>query len=335
MMMDIQGKIHPFFNGINSAHDKELLSSRNSLRNKLLQHLLNNDVGLDDEYGGILPDVMFESCSAQLTGALRCHKDVMNCPAMDRTIALHIPFMSNVTDGHTCVSLMYYTRKCVGDYAGRMSNISRYLNNDHNCDLTKVTIRSMMKVGCNFDYQSMFEHADCLNDLGTVLEAEESTRCEDIKSFCGTSCFKSGAAFDKMGYYSIFVNVFMTMFYKEIISNVDDFISLCMYFGLLCNGTSSLVAIWNYMQRNLEYANEWCFRKKDKTRLFRLLVFFDKEGRGDRTNALVGNCKLPRFQFANYSDNIIDQATNIHDILTKFLHEINAKTVTKATMPRS
>jgi hypothetical protein len=305
--------------------------SRNSLRNELLQHLLSNDIlGLDDEYG-ILSDVMFEACSMQLTGALCCHKDVMNCPMIDRIIALHVPFMSKVTDEHTCVSMLYYTRKCLSDYAGRMNNISQYLKNDHSCNLTNMTIQSMMKVGCNFDYQSIFKHEHCLNDLGTVLEAENSTSCQDIKTFCGTSCFKSGAAFDKMGYYSIFVNVFMTMFYKEIISNVDDFISLCMYFSLLCNGTSSLVvAVWNHMQRKLEYANEWCYPKKDKTRLFHLLVFFDKEGRGDRTNVLVGNCKLPRFQFANYSENIIDQATNIHDILTNFLHENDAKKVKKA-----
>jgi hypothetical protein len=323
---------HPFYNGNKSAHEKSFLSSRNSLRCDLLQHLQGDDVELDDEYG-FVSDVMFEACSMQLTGALRCHKDVMNCPVMDRTIALHVPFMSKDADDLTCVSLLYYTRKCVSDYAGRMSKISQYLQNDRSCDLTKLTIHSMMKVGCNFDYQSLFQHEKCLNEIGTVLENEESTSCQDIKTFCGMSCFKKGAAFDKMGYYSIFVNVFMTMYYKDIISSVDDFISLCMYFGLLCNGTSSLVAIWNRMQCKFEYTKEWCSRKKDKTRLFRLLVFFDKEGHGDRNNALVGNCKLPRYQFANYAENIIGQATNIHDILTNFLrNNNNAKTVKKANV---
>jgi hypothetical protein len=152
---------HPFYNGNNSAYDNLLLSSRNSLCNELLQHLLSDDVGLDDEYG-IVSDVMFEACSMQLTGALHRHKDLINCPVMDRTIVLHVPFMSKVADEHTCVSLLYYTGKCVTDSAGRMSNISQYLNNDHSCDLTKVTIQSMMKVGCNFDYQSIFEHENCL-----------------------------------------------------------------------------------------------------------------------------------------------------------------------------
>jgi hypothetical protein len=49
--------------------------------------------------------------------------------------------------------------------------------------------------------------------------------------------FKHGAAFDKMGYFSILLNVFMSMFYMDILKMIDDSISLCMYFGLVCNGT--------------------------------------------------------------------------------------------------
>ena len=68
--------------------------------------------------------------------------------------------------------------------------------------------------------------------------------CPDVETFCGLPCFKHGAAFDKMGYYSLLVNVFFTFYYKGIITNIDDSICLCMFFDLICNGTSALAAGW-------------------------------------------------------------------------------------------
>jgi hypothetical protein len=54
--------------------------------------------------------------------------------------------------------------------------------------------------------------------------------------------------------------------------NVDDAVSICIYFGLLCNGTSNLAAAWKDLERNKEYALQWIAENTDKTRVFNLLI---------------------------------------------------------------
>lgn len=257
---------------------------------------------------------MFESCTVQPTTRLGFHRDLMNCPTMDRTIALHFPYYSEKET--RCISLLYYSRKCAGNYANRQDAIEKYLTNQESCLLTKVCLRSLLVAGTTiFNYQSsIFENELSLNTLGSSWERNPITACPDIVRFTGTSCFKHGAAFDKMGYYSIFLNVFLSMHYMgSIITTVDDSISLCMYFGLLCNGTSNLVATWVDLCAQKDFAKEWCVRKKTNTRIFKLLVFLETKRREkDNSVELIGSCKLPRFQYANYASGIIGEADLIH-----------------------
>jgi hypothetical protein len=42
----------------------------------------------------------------------------------------------------------------------------------------------------------------------------------------------------------------MSMFYMDILKMIDDSISLCMYFGLVCNGT------WIYLQHGIVYTSK-------------------------------------------------------------------------------
>jgi hypothetical protein len=105
------------------------------------------------------------------------------------------------------------------------------------------------------------KHTSSLNKLSLVYEKDPTTACPDIVRFTGLPCFKHGAAFDKMGYYSILLNVFLSMHYMGIITTIDDSISLCMYFGLLCNGTSNLAATWMDLCHHEKFAKDWCSKK--------------------------------------------------------------------------
>jgi hypothetical protein len=65
------------------------------------------------------------------------------------------------------------------------------------------------QVGSIFDYQgSRFETEESLNSIASAIENVEEHSCPEVQHLCGLPCFKHGAAYDKMGYYSLFLNVF-------------------------------------------------------------------------------------------------------------------------------
>jgi hypothetical protein len=194
---------HPFNSSNGTVTFDESWFTRLNLRKEVLDRLLLDDISVD-KYG-IGLNVMFESCTMQQTGTLRFHRDSMNCPTMDQTVALHVPHQRN---GNVCTSFLYYLRKCVGDYANRMGSIQSFINSDIGCKLSKLCVKSLMGTNTVFDYQgSLFENDLCLNELSPLFENKDSVHsCPDVAAFTGLRCFKHGAAFDKMGYYSIFLN---------------------------------------------------------------------------------------------------------------------------------
>ena len=126
-----------------------------------------------------------------------------------------------------------------------------------------------------------------------------------------------------MGYYSIFINIFLSLYYKDILQNVDDaIIGLCMFFGLMCNGTSSLAAVWNATYENKRGVKKWLGKRHHQTKLFACLYKLYKKcfGSGEADGkVLYGNCKLQRYQYAGHSSMLIDSANNIHDIVKDFM----------------
>jgi hypothetical protein len=118
--------------------------------------------------------------------------------------------------------------------------------------------------------------SDIASNESTCDQDLKGYSCPDVKEFTGLKCFKHGAAFDKMGYYSVFVNMFMTMHYKGFINNVNDAISLCIYFGFMCNGTSILAALWHGLQCYEEEALEFYCEKKKDIKLLRLFVTLER-----------------------------------------------------------
>jgi hypothetical protein len=221
---------HPFF-VYDQNNSRDTNDTYRKILRKDLQHHLTE--GIDCER--VDDSIMFESCTVQPTASLGFHLDSMNCPDIDNTIACFIPCSTNQRNGledRKCLSFLYYSRKCVSDYSKRLSNINYFLNDTNRCGLTQLCVRSMMQIGSVFDYQgSLFEVTPSLKSIGKELENKNGYSCHDIAEFTGLSCFKHGAAFDKMGYYSIFMNVFCSLHYLGFIQNVDDSISLSIFLG--------------------------------------------------------------------------------------------------------
>lgn len=309
---------HPFSSREGTILFDEGWFKRMDMRKDILNRLLLDDIP-EDKYD--LPlNKLFESCTIQQTGRLEFHRDPMNCPTMDWTLALHVPHADNKA---ICMSYLFYSRKCVGDYIRRMDSLHSFLADGKNCKLTKLCLTSMMETrGTIFNYQStLFEHDVSLDKLAQEYENSAGHSCTEVQKFTGLICFKHGAAFDKMGYYSIFINFFLSLHYLGLATDIDDSISICIYFGLLCNGTSNLAATWNAIHDNLDFALKWCKDNNDSTRLFRLLIHLETERRKtDKTKkVLYGCCKLYRFQYANYGCEIVEEADMVHCYVKDFL----------------
>jgi hypothetical protein len=320
---------HPFQIRDSAGATKVHIAERLKLRDTLSKHFKHNLV--DCQLAWPANDIMFEACTVQPTDALGFHQDLMNCSSMDKTFACLVPSATETTETtksakreeENCLTYLFYSRKCVGDHVKKMVNIELYKNDEASCNLTVLCLRSIMHVGGIFDYQgSLFEATDSLESIALKLESDPNHCCQDIKDFTGLSCFKHGAAFDKMGYYSVFPNVFLSLYYKNIVSCTDDAISLCMFFGLLCNGTSALAAVWNSLYEHTRAVKKWLQQRTHSTKLFECLYkLFGKRFGPQRKDGpiLYGNSKLPRFQYASQTSMIIDNAGDVHNIIKEFM----------------
>jgi hypothetical protein len=285
-------------------------------------------------------ETMFEACTVQPTDALGFHKDSMNCSILDNTIALIIPTNAKIPSSHSnqqiCLSYLFYSRKCVGQHSTKMLSIYNSIEGvEGQCDLTRFCLKSIMNIGGVYDYQSSLFEADLsLNTIASALENNPNHSCADIEHFSGLRCIKHGAAFDKMGYYSIFVNFFLNLYYKGIATNIDDSISVSMFFGLVCNGTSAIAGVWSCIYENDKAVLKWLQKRSFSHKLFDCLMkLYEKRYKMEKgSTILYGNCKLNRFQYSNYASNIYDNAKPIHDQVLKFI-KWRATTGTKRHLP--
>ena len=319
-------KAHPFDIQESNHMEKVEISERLQLRNEFLTYFSKQ--GYVGDLALLTSATMFEACTVQPTDALAFHKDLMNCESLDKTIALLVPTKTSPgvknDDSHNCLSYLFYTRKSVGQHAKKMSELNKFLVDRSQCNLTRFCVKGIMNVGGVFDYQgSLFEADESLNDIADNLRSNVNHCCADVKEFCGLDCFKHGAAFDKMGYYSIFVNVFFCLYYKGVAANVDDCISLCMFFGLVCNGTSSLAGVWSCIYEHDKQVMKWLEKRDYHTKLFDCLMKLYCKRYGLKNNkdghVLYGNSKLPRYQYSGYATSIMDNAESIHKNIKLFL----------------
>jgi hypothetical protein len=138
-MIRNSGMRHPFI--IDGKVERAVI---NSHRYRLRKGLLDFLVGTKYEGNSdIREEIMFESCTVQPTSALGYHKDLMNCPIQDRTIACLVPCLGKDYQlDARCLSFLFYTRKCVGDYVQRMDNIDAFIDNPVKCGLTRLCLKS-------------------------------------------------------------------------------------------------------------------------------------------------------------------------------------------------
>jgi hypothetical protein len=321
-------KPHPFQIEESNALDNVEVTERLKLRKEFLSYLRNHgNIGNIPEGTS---DGMFEACTVQPTAAVGFHQDRMNCEYLDKTIAMIVPTTVSMAgkhnDNNRCLSYLFYTRKCVGQYARKISDITTFMSDPSQCYLARFCVKSLMNVGGVFDYQaSLFEADESLNDIAIRLDRDPDHMCPDVKDFCGLQCFKHGAAFDKMGYYSVFVNVFLCLYYQGIVTSIDDSISLCMFFGIVCNGTSSLAAVWSSIHDNNDLVLKWLRNRHHQTKLFDCLMKLYRKRFGNTGNnkkderVLYGNSKLPRYQYSNYASNIKENSEGVHNTIKLFL----------------
>jgi hypothetical protein len=305
-------------NDVVSDDNKKKEFIQRSLRNDMLQHIMGRKNDTEKLNKHDIPlEIMFESCTLQRTGGLALHCDTLNCPSNDQTFAALIP-AGNQMD---CLTALYYSRKSVTDHVSKMTTIHKIIGDSSQCPLLRLTLKCVLSKNNVFDYQGMlYENKDSLDNIGKSLRNNSANSCDMVESFTGLKCFKHGAAFDKMGYYSVFMHVFLSMHYMELIVNKDDALSFSMYFGLLCNGTSALAAVWNEVVKRKNDVKKFLYEKKgQRSKLFKLLVRIDKSLRTNGDKASVGSCKLPRFQYPNYATDIIDNHKEITVTLSSFL----------------
>jgi len=110
---------------------------------------------------------------------LKCH--ARETPAEKTTEnPMTIEFRDN-NDNNRCLIYLFYSRKCVGDYAKKISMIHLYDNNPKSCKLTKLCLRSMMIIRGVFDYQgSLFEAEESLQNIALRLESDVNHSCSVV-----------------------------------------------------------------------------------------------------------------------------------------------------------
>jgi hypothetical protein len=87
--------------------------------------------------------------------------------------------------------------------------------------------------------------------------------------------------------------------------------------------------------RGKNVALDYVRKRHFPTKLFKLLAKLEKtkvaEGMDvveKEANLLHGNCKLPRFQYSNYGNDIVENRTKIHRIIREFLQFREGKELT-------
>ena len=202
------------------------------------------------------------------------HSDRKNCPLLDTTISLttlhsvqdllcdevslaDVEKHFDISQGIVAANGIGYTRSCAHHHATTIANIQTALAGDTTDDLTKLCIRLLTQTKCPIDYQGFFwENESSFDEIATeraiLLESENSKWIDTIRVYCGIDrkVLRSVACFDKYGYYSIFLHVLLSLHAHGFIVSKWDAQCLVYYFGLVQNGTSILVAVWDNLVVN-------------------------------------------------------------------------------------
>lgn len=198
-----------------------------------------------------------EANSGRGNGRLTNHHDSHNCQVLDVTLSCTAIFpvkevilpgiitRADVakrfkvgTNNFISSNSLSYSRKTVHDHSLKMAKIQEALASPDTCNLVKLCLRLLLITNVPVDYQGyLWEHNDSFHNRASALTNEDGF-------------LKLCPSFDKLGYLSIFLHIFLSLFCHGFISSKNDAIGFNMYFGFVQNGTTVMVTIWQYLLRN-------------------------------------------------------------------------------------
>ena len=242
-----------------------------------------------------------EASSGRGNGRLTNHHDSHNCPIFDVTLSCTAIFpvkevilpgiittadvakRFKVSTNHLISSnSLSYSRKTVHDHSLKMAKIQEALASPDTCNLVKLCLRLLLLINVPVDYQGyLWEHADSFHNRASALSNDE-----ELLKLC--------PSFDKLGYLSIFLHIFLSLFCHGFILSKNDAIGFNMYFGFVQNGTTVMVTIWQYLLRNKKtilpliatmrptcpyYLFELCVDRERKMRTYRAEKVWISQGK--------------------------------------------------------
>jgi hypothetical protein len=245
-----------------------------------------------------------ESFSLRENDGVQFHMDKMNCSSDDVTMSLSMlvpshsihdisKFHPSVSNGNVSINFLGYTRDIVHSFAVAESRRAKYLEDPSSCSLVKVCLNLLSLVKCPADYQGfLWENAEkSFHDRATHLSQSshlsfKASHAIRHENWFGKSELILGtpAAFDIMGYYSIFSHIHLSLHFHEFLLTKKDAIDLCVYFGLICAGTSCLARTWGKILSRVDHFHAMYLNHG----LFNVLCAAEPEA----TN--LGNAVLPR-----------------------------------------
>lgn len=205
---------------------------------------------------------------------LKNHHDKKNCPFLDTTLSLttlhHIDNLLgdqitekeihkyfDVSRGMVAANLLGYTRSNAHHHSNQIATNRNALASENTDDLTRLCIRLLSETDIPVDYQGyLWENEESFDErasnLAKMFEDENPKWINTIRDICGEDrkILRSIACFEKLGFYSIFVHVLLSLHAHGYIKSKWDVRCLCYYFGLIQNGTSVLVAVWDDLIKN-------------------------------------------------------------------------------------
>lgn len=205
---------------------------------------------------------------------LKNHRDKKNCPFLDTTLSLttlhHIDNLLgdqitekeinkyfDVSRGMVAANLLGYTRSNAHHHSNQIATNRDALASEDTDDLTRLCIRLLSETDIPVDYQGyLWENEESFDERATNLakmfEDENPKWINTIRDICGDDrkILRSIACFEKLGFYSIFVHVLLSLHAHGYIKSKWDVRCLCYYFGLIQNGTSVMVAVWDDLIKN-------------------------------------------------------------------------------------
>ena len=215
---------------------------RSELRIAFINSL--DPLGIVQRNHQINPAEIAESITGKGNEGLLIHSDQLNCPVLDTTLSLtslhtieelvaddevtvddiHRSF--DVSKGLVAANILGYTRMVAHQYSEQAAHNIDSIASTKTDELTSLCIRLLSEPGIAFDYQGyLWETEESFDERAThlaeILHNENPKWIDTVREICGSDrkILRSSACFEKMGFYSIYLHVLLSMHAHGFIKN--------------------------------------------------------------------------------------------------------------------